>query len=246
MPGDLPIDPQKPLPRHVAIIMDGNGRWAQQHGYAARLQGHRAGVESVKAVLRACQELRIRYLTLFAFSTENWKRPKDEVDGLMRLLRDFLVENMGELVEKGVRLRAIGHLQDLPDPTRHALEEAIERSRQNMALDLILALSYGARQEIVDAARRIAEDVQRGLLRPSEITEQTIQARLYAPDVPDPDLLIRTSGELRVSNFLLWQISYAELYITPVLWPDFREPHFYEAVRAFQGRQRRFGNVGPA
>lgn len=238
------IDMSKPLPRHVAIIMDGNGRWARQHGYSARLQGHRAGAETVKAVLRACNELHIRYLTLFAFSTENWKRPAREVEGLMRLLREFLADNIGELMEKGIRLRAIGHLQDLPEATRAALEDAITRSQHNAKLDLILALSYGARQELVDAARRIAQDVLSGVLNPEEIDEHAIQQRLYAPDVPDPDLLIRTSGELRISNFLLWQISYSELYVTPILWPDFREADFYDAICAFQARQRRFGDVG--
>jgi len=237
------IDVNKPLPRHVAIIMDGNGRWARQHGYAARLQGHRAGAETVKAVLRACDALHIRYLTLFAFSSENWKRPAREVQGLMQLLRDFLIDNMAELVEKGIRLRAIGHLGDVPEATRAALDDAMARSLHNTTLDLILALSYGARQELADAARRIAEDVVRGALKPEDINEQTIQQRLYAPDVPDPDLLIRTSGELRISNFLLWQISYSELYVTPVLWPDFREADFYDAICAFQARQRRFGEV---
>ncbi len=238
------IDRQKPLPRHVAVIMDGNGRWARQHGYAARLQGHRAGADTVKAVLRACQQVQVRYLTLFAFSTENWKRPASEVNGLMRLLREFLSQNIDELMQKGIRLRAIGHLDDLPAETRRVLDDGIERSRGNTELDLILALSYGARQELVDAARRIAEDAVRGALNPADIDEQALQQRLYAPDVPDPDLMIRTSGELRISNFLLWQISYSELYVTPVLWPDFREADFYDAICAFQARQRRFGDTG--
>ncbi|NLF40753.1 di-trans,poly-cis-decaprenylcistransferase [bacterium] len=235
------IDTAKPVPRHVAIIMDGNGRWAQQHKLRSRLQGHEAGAESVRAALRACDALHVRYLTLFAFSYENWKRPKDETDGLMRLLSRFIEDNIGELMERGIRLRAIGRLDLMPADTRAVLDAAIARSRGNAKLDLVLALSYGARQELVDAARSIAAAVQEGGLSPAAITEQTIASRLYAPDVPDPDLLIRTSGEFRVSNFLLWQISYTELYVAPVLWPDFREEHFYDAVRDYQRRDRRYG-----
>jgi len=225
--------------------MDGNGRWAQQRGLMARLKGHEAGAESVRAVLRACDKLDVRYLTLFAFSTENWKRPKDEVDGLMRLLTRFLDDNERELLEKNIRLRTIGRIDDLPGHTRSALDRVMDRSRGNTKLDLILALSYGARQELVEAVRAIASRAQRGELEPATITEETFRSHLYAPDVPDPDLLVRTSGELRISNFLLWQISYSELYVTPVLWPDFREADLYDAVIAFQQRSRRFGDIQP-
>ena len=238
------IDRAKPIPRHIAIIMDGNGRWAKKQGLMARLKGHEAGSESVRAVLRACDKLDVRYLTLFAFSTENWKRPKDEVAGLMGLLRRFLDDNEAELLEKNIRLRAIGRIDDLPAATRASLDRSMDRSRNNTKLDLILALSYGARQEIVEGVQAIAARVQKGEIAPSAIDERTIRAHLYAPDIPDPDLLIRTSGEMRISNFLLWQISYAELYVTPVLWPDFKEADLYDAVLAFQQRVRRFGDVG--
>jgi undecaprenyl diphosphate synthase len=237
------IDRQKPVPRHVAIIMDGNGRWARAHRLEARLKGHEAGAEAVRAALRACAQTGIEYLTLYAFSTENWKRPADEVQGLMKLLQHFLRSNLHELHEQRVRLRAIGRLDMLPAETRAALEEGIAQTAGYTARQLILALSYGARQELADALRAIAAKVQRGELAPAQIDEQTIAAHLYAPDVPDPDLMIRTSGELRISNFLLWQLSYAELYVTPVLWPDFREADLYAALVAYQQRSRRFGDV---
>ena len=239
------IDRARPIPHHIAIIMDGNGRWAKQRGMIARLKGHEAGSESVRAVLRACDKLDVRYLTLFAFSTENWKRPKDEVDGLMYLLKRFLDENEAELIEKNIRLRTIGRIDDLPAATRASLDRSMDRSRTNTKLDLILALSYGSRQEIVAGVQAIATRVRAGEIEPAAITEETIRAHLFAPDVPDPDLLIRTSGEMRISNFLLWQISYAELYVTPVLWPDFKEADLYDAVVAYQQRSRRFGDVGP-
>jgi undecaprenyl diphosphate synthase len=239
------IDRTHPLPRHVAIIMDGNGRWAQQHRLRSRLQGHEAGAESVRAVLRAAEALRLRYVTLYAFSTENWKRPREEIDGLMRLLNRFIDDNIDELCEKGIRLRTIGHIDDLPERTRAVLRNAIARSEGNTARDLILALSYGSRQELCDCVTRIAAKVAAGTLTTAAISQETIAAHLDAPDVPDPELLIRTSGELRISNFLLWQIAYTELYITPVLWPDFREASFYDAILAFQARRRRFGDIAP-
>jgi undecaprenyl diphosphate synthase len=237
------IDRARPLPRHVAIIMDGNGRWARQHRLRTRLQGHEAGAESVRAVLRAAEAIALRYLTLYAFSTENWKRPREEVEGLMELLRRFIDDNVDELCEKGIRLRTIGQTEALPERTRAALQSAIERSRDNAQLDLVLALNYGGRQELCDSVRRIAAEVAAGRLAPEAIDAETIARHLDAPDVPDPDLLIRTSGELRVSNFLLWQIAYTEFYATPVLWPDFREETFYEAIVAYQSRARRFGDV---
>jgi len=237
------IDFDKPIPRHIAVIMDGNGRWAKKHGFAARLKGHEAGAETIRAVLRACDNIGVRYLTLFAFSTENWKRSEKEVAGLMKLLRDFLVKNTDELIEKGIRLRAIGQIHRLPPETREELDRSIERSKHNSKLDLILALSYGSRTEIVDCIRQIASIVKSGKLNPEDVSEETVKQNLYAPDVPDPELLIRTSGEFRISNFLLWQLSYSEIYVTPTLWPDFREDDFYEAITAFQNRTRRFGGT---
>ena len=231
----------KPVPKHVAVIMDGNGRWAKKQGLIARLKGHEAGAETIRAVLRACDEVGIRYLTLYAFSTENWKRSKSEVAGLMELLRRFLIKNTDELIEKGIRLRAIGQIDRLPTRTREELERSIEKSKHCNKLDLILALSYGSRREIVDCIRQIVSNVKSGKLNPEDITEETVKQNLYAPDVPDPELLIRTSGEMRISNFLLWQISYSEIYVTPTLWPDFRENDFYEAVADFQNRSRRYG-----
>ncbi len=235
------IDFDKPIPKHVAAIMDGNGRWAKKQGFVAKLKGHEAGAETIRAVLRACDKVGVRYLTLYAFSTENWKRSDAEVAGLMKLLREFLIKNTDELIEKGIRLRTIGQIEKLPEKTREELERSIEKSKHCNKLDLILALSYGSRAEIVDCVRQIASDVKSGKLNPEEITEDTIVKNLYAPDVPDPELMIRTSGEFRLSNFLLWQLSYSEIFVTPTLWPDFRENEFYAAIAAFQNRSRRFG-----
>ncbi len=235
------IDFDKPVPTHVAAIMDGNGRWAKKQGFVAKLKGHEAGAETIRAVLRACDNVGIRFLTLYAFSTENWKRSEAEVAGLMKLLRDFLIKNTDELIEKGIRLRAIGQIERLPDKTREELERSIEKSKHCKKLDLILALSYGSRTEIVDCIRQISSIVKSGELNPEDISEETVKQNLYAPDVPDPELLIRTSGEFRLSNFLLWQLSYSEIYVTPTLWPDFREDDFYEAIAEFQNRSRRFG-----
>ena len=228
------------IPRHVAIIMDGNGRWAKQR-LRPRLFGHRAGAESLRAVLRACRDHGVEYLTVYAFSTENWVRPQDEVSGLMSLLRTFLKKDEHELHENQVRLRVIGRIQDLPKAVRAELERVMAATKNYAKGHLILALSYGGRSELVDAVRTIAADVQAGRLDPAAIDEAAIAARLYLPDVPDPDLMIRTSGELRLSNFLLWQLSYAEFYFTETLWPDFREPHFAKALEEFARRQRRFG-----
>jgi undecaprenyl diphosphate synthase len=234
--------PQLQVPRHVAIIMDGNGRWAKQRGMP-RLRGHQAGAESVRAALRAARAAGVHYLTLYAFSAENWIRPAEEIDGLMLLLRRFLRSDEHELHENQVRLRIIGHLADLPNAVQIELARVMEATRDYRSGTLTLALSYGGRHEIVDATRRIAEDVAAGRLRPEAITADTIAANLYAPDIPDPDLMIRTSGEMRVSNFLLWQISYAEFYVTDTLWPDFREEHFNEALAEYRRRHRRFGDV---
>ncbi len=234
--------PAPKIPAHVAIIMDGNGRWAQQRGWP-RLRGHREGAESVRAILRACKKAGVKYLTLYAFSTENWVRPRTEVRGLMTLLRSFLRGQEKELHENKVRLRAIGHLQDLPGPVLQELERVMAATRHHEEGTLTLALSYGGRAELLDAVRGIAGDVRGGRLAPQDITEDTIRGHLYAPDIPDPDFMIRTSGEMRISNFLLWQLSYAELYVTPVLWPDFREGEFLKALEEYARRHRRFGDI---
>lgn len=229
-------------PRHVAIIMDGNGRWARERGLP-RIKGHEAGAESVNAALRACRDLGIPYLTLYAFSVENWIRPPDEVMGLMGLLRLYLRRRARELHENQVRLHAIGRLGDLPAEVRQELDRAIAETAKYTERHLILALSYGGRAEIVDAARALARRVRAGELDPEAIDERELARHLYAPDIPDPDLMIRTSGEIRLSNFLLWELSYAEFYFTDVLWPDFREQHLRAAVDEFARRHRRFGDV---
>ena len=228
------------LPRHVAIIMDGNGRWAERRGLD-RIEGHRAGIESVRAVVRAAHELGIPQLTLYAFSTENWSRPKDEVDALMGLLEHYLDAELAELDRNGIRLGAMGRLERLPPSVRAKLEHAICRTRQHREMRVMFALSYGGRTEIVDAARRIAREVEQGKLDPEQIDEKVFAAYLYAPELPDPDLLIRTGGESRVSNFLLWQIAYAEIHVTDVMWPDFRKNDLVEAILSYQNRERRYG-----
>jgi undecaprenyl diphosphate synthase len=229
-------------PCHVAVIMDGNGRWAAQRGLP-RIKGHEEGANSVRAVLEACGEEGVKYLTLYAFSVENWVRPKDEVRGLMRLLDSYLKSDEKVLHEKQIRLRVIGRLDDLPAALRKSLRRVCEETRAYDAGHLTVALSYGGRAELTDAARAIAREVRDGVLDPEAIDEATVASHLYAPDVPDPDLMIRTSGERRISNFLLWELSYAELYFTPVLWPDFRKEQFFEALRDYGARKRRFGGV---
>jgi undecaprenyl diphosphate synthase len=230
------------VPRHVAIIMDGNGRWAQQHKLP-RLSGHEAGRKSVKKVVQAAIAHGVRYLTLYAFSVENWQRPRDEVQGLMGLLRLVLREELAEMGKEGVRLRAMGRLQDLPEAVREELESAIEKTKANTKLDLILALSYGSRVEITEAVKTIAREVKSGQLDAETITEETISQHLYTRGLPDPDLLIRTSGEMRISNFMLWQISYVEIHVTPVLWPDFGQEEFAAALADYARRERRFGGI---
>lgn len=230
------------VPKHVAIIMDGNGRWAEAQGFE-RNAGHRAGIETVRNVLRAANDFGIRYLTLYAFSSENWDRPQDEVRELMRLLEYYLVEDIDEVMENDIRVRAMGRLDRLPPSVRTKVEEAIERTANNQAMTLVFALSYGGRTEIVDAARRLAKDAAAGDLDPDGIDEKVFRSYLYEPEVPDPDLLIRTGGEYRVSNFLLWQIAYTELYTSPLMWPDFRREHLAEAVLHYQSRERRFGKT---
>ena len=222
--------------------MDGNGRWAAERGWP-RLKGHEAGAESVREALRTCKKLGIDYLTLYAFSVENWVRPRAEINGLMRLLASFLRREEKELHDNEVRLRMIGRMDDLPAPVRKELLRVMDATRHYTGRSLVLALSYGGRAELVDAAKAIARGVKAGTIDPEKIDEATIAGHLYAPDIPDPDLMIRTSGELRLSNFLLWQLSYAEFYVTRVYWPDFREAHFREAIASYQGRHRRFGDI---
>lgn len=230
------------IPRHIAVIMDGNGRWARERGLP-RIEGHRRGSESVRACTAACLEAGVPYLTLYAFSKENWQRPADEVAALMVLLDRFLAERTAEIMERNIRLRAIGHLQDLPDKARRRLEDTIERSAGNTALTLTLALSYGARTEIADAARQLAREAKEGKLDPERIDEEAVAARLYTAGMPDPDLLVRTSGEMRISNFLLWQISYAEIVVTPKLWPDFAKEDLFAAMQEYARRHRRYGGI---
>jgi undecaprenyl diphosphate synthase len=230
------------LPTHVAIIMDGNGRWAKQRGMP-RVEGHRNGVESVRAIVRACGEVGVKYLTLYAFSVENWNRPKDEVDTLMKYLARFLKNEIGELNRSNVRLEAIGQIWRLPEAVQLQLEKTKAALAKNNGLTLVLALSYGGRTELVEATRAIAAKVKSGQLDPAEINERVISEHLYTRHSPDPDLMIRTSGEMRISNFLLWQISYAELVVTQTLWPDFRKAQFFEALEEYARRHRRFGAV---
>lgn len=231
------------IPRHVALIMDGNGRWARARNLP-RAAGHRAGARAAERLVRfAGERLGLRYLTLFAFSTENWNRPKEEVDYLMDLLREFIDEKLKEFVESGVRLRVAGEVDSLPESLRETVIRAIHETKGGENLDLTVALSYGARQELTRVCREIAADVAAGRLKGGEIGEETIRSRLYTADVPDPDLIIRTSGELRLSNFLLWQAAYAELYFTDVLWPDFTPAELVYAIASYQKRKRRFGGL---
>ncbi len=230
------------LPRHIAIIMDGNGRWAKQHG-KPRVFGHRNGVRAVRETTEAAAELGIPFLTLYAFSTENWNRPQKEVNALMWLLVETLHKEVETLMKNNIRLSAIGDIEKLPDSTRHALLEGIRTTQHNTRMTLILALNYSAKWEIVEAAKTLASQVQKGLLDPADINEQIFANALSTNDVPDPELLIRTSGENRISNFLLWQIAYTELYFTQEFWPDFRKNSLYEAIINFQHRERRFGKI---
>ncbi len=233
------LDPER-LPRHVAIIMDGNGRWAKNRGLS-RVLGHQKGADAVREVVEASRELGIPWLTLYAFSEENWKRSSFEVNTLMELLERFLKKELAGLLKHNIRLRSIGRISRLPDRTRAALQEAIDKTSHNTAMTLTLALSYGGRQEILDAAKAIALLVSSGSLSAQEIGEEMFSKHLYNSEAPDPDLLIRTGGEFRVSNFLLWQIAYTELYVTSVYWPDFHRAHYLEALRDYQRRERRFG-----
>jgi len=230
------------LPRHIAIIMDGNGRWAKEQGHD-RLFGHFHGVESVRNIVEGCAELGIEYLTLYAFSTENWDRPEYEVIGLMELLVNTIRDEVESLHKNNIKLHVIGDMNMLPDYARKELGEALEITKNNTGLNLIMALSYSSRWEMGEAARKLGRDVKTGRLDPETITEQTFEQYLCTRSFPDPELMIRTSGEYRISNFLLYQLAYAELFFTPVLWPDFRKENLYEAILDFQSRERRFGKT---
>lgn len=231
------------LPRHVAIIMDGNGRWAQKRKQP-RLFGHKAGAESVKNIVETCREIGIEYLTLYAFSSENWGRPAQEVTGLMAILKKYLESELPRMQKNDIRLMSIGDRQRLPDAVRNSLERGIEATSGNTKLTLNLALSYGSRDELVRAMRRISTLCVQGNITPDQITDQTIAENLDTCLLPDPDLLIRTGGEARLSNFLLWQLSYAEIYFTETMWPDFRKEVFLQALSDYQARERRFGRTG--
>ena len=230
------------LPRHVAIIMDGNGRWATRRGLP-RIAGHHAGRRAVREAVEGCSELGIEVLTLYTFSIENWHRPLAEVTGLMSFLRQVLMEERAALRENNVQLRVIGRLDDLPTDVREEVDRSVEELAGGTGLKLVLALSYGGRAELVDCVRRLHADLESGLLREEEIGEEAIEARLYTAGLPNPDLLIRTSGEVRLSNFLLWQMAYSEIYVTDLLWPDFRRRDLFRAISAYQKRDRRFGRV---
>lgn len=251
MPTMPPLDPQAvlglpraALPRHVAIIMDGNGRWARQRGLP-RIEGHRHGSEAVREIVTECARLGIECVTLYSFSLDNWKRPPDEVAGLMALYARYLAQERPTIMDNDIRLVQLGRREGLPPEVLRELDRTLQMSAANRGMTLCLALNYGARAELVDAFRHLARQVAEGRLQPDQVTEQTIAGALYTAGLPDPDLLIRTGGEMRVSDFLLWQISYAEFYVTPVLWPDFRREHLHEALRAYARRQRRYGDVVP-
>jgi undecaprenyl diphosphate synthase len=233
------LNPEK-VPQHIAIIMDGNGRWAKQKGMP-RVVGHHSGVKSVREVTEAAAQVGVRYLTLYAFSTENWNRPPAEVTALMSLLVETIKGEIRDLNKNGVRLLAIGNIEALPAPTYKALVDGIEQTKDNTRINLVLALNYSAKWEILHATKHLASQVAAGTLHPDDIDEAQFESALSTQGIPDPELLIRTSGEARISNFLLWQIAYAELYFTPVYWPDFGKKELYEAIHSFQNRERRFG-----
>jgi undecaprenyl diphosphate synthase len=237
----MPADPTI-LPRHVAIIMDGNGRWAQKRGLP-RIEGHRQGAQSVRKVVRAAREAGLRALTLYAFSAQNWRRPPEEVGALMQLLRDFLIEERAEIMDNGIRLTAIGNVDNLPDFVRDPLDALMRDSAANRSMTLCLALSYGGRESIVSTTRALCELAARGALKPEDLTEDSFSGMMQTGGMPQLDLLVRTSGEVRLSNFLLWEAAYAELYFTETLWPEFGKDEFLRALESFGGRERRFGRT---
>jgi undecaprenyl diphosphate synthase len=235
------IDPGK-IPQHIAVIMDGNGRWAKKKNMP-RVMGHRAGVEAVRNIVKASSNIGVKYLTLYTFSTENWKRPSDEVNALMSLLVEYLKKEIEELHQNNVIVNTIGDINALPGMCRDELKNAYEKTRNNTGLRLNLALNYGGRDEIKNAVQKIAKQVKDGTVSIEEISEETISANLYTSSIPDPDIVIRPSGEYRISNFLIWQIAYSELWFTELYWPDFKPYHLYKAILDFQNRDRRFGNI---
>jgi undecaprenyl diphosphate synthase len=230
------------IPSHIAVIMDGNGRWAGQRNLP-RIMGHKEGAKSVRIITEACAEIGVRYLTLYAFSTENWKRPEAEINFLMSLLHDFLVKEEKTIIKNKIRFRVIGGISRLPKKVRDKIKHLENRSKKHKGLNMIIALNYGSRDEITGAVKKIASAVKKGALKINDITEKTITESLYTKGVPDPDLLIRTSGEMRISNFLLWQLAYSEIYITDILWPDFRKKELLDAISDYQKRDRRFGGL---
>lgn len=238
---DISLDAER-MPVHVAIIMDGNGRWANSRG-KSRLSGHNQGYRTLKQIVYASQVLGIRYLTVYGFSTENWRRPMDEVGGLMRLMLKAMRSEIEELIAHNIRVRVVGRLEYLPQDLRLEFERAMDRTSSCSSLTFTIAINYGGRAEVVDAVRRITQQVKDGLIDPDTVNEQTISANLYAPDIPDPDLLIRTAGEWRLSNFLLWETAYSELFVTPICWPDFDKTQLINAIFSYQQRVRKFGAV---
>jgi undecaprenyl diphosphate synthase len=237
----MSIDPKK-IPQHVAVIMDGNGRWAKKRAIN-RIRGHEEGTESARVIVRTSREIGVSWLTLYAFSEENWKRPSLEINALMGILKRFLKSELEEMQENGIRFQTIGRIDKLPKDVQELVRKTVEKTSQNKGMVLCLALSYGARQEISDAVRKISKSIESGDMTSEDITDELISNSLYTNGIPDPDLLIRTSGEYRISNFLLWQIAYTEIYITPVLWPDFRKEEYLLAIEEFQKRERRFGAI---
>lgn len=239
---DISLDPER-MPRHVAIVMDGNGRWAQERN-KPRLYGHRVGAESVREIVQTSRELNINVLTLYAFSSENWKRPRSEVSGLMSILKTFLVSELSKMLKNDIRLSCIGEIEKLPEDVQEILRNTISKTVHNKKMILNLALSYGAKDEMTRAVRLLAGKCKDGIIKPGEIDASMISDHLYTTGLPDPDLLIRTGGEARLSNFLLWQASYAELYFTETMWPDFRKDVFLKALLDYQNRERRYGKTG--
>jgi undecaprenyl diphosphate synthase len=240
--GDLDQVPIERRPRHIAVIMDGNGRWAERQGLP-RIEGHRRGVASVRRTTEECARLNLEQLTLYCLSSENWKRPQAELDFLMHLLEQYMIEERTTIMDHDIRVSIIGRREGIPEHVQREMDKTIDMTRPNSGMRLCLAINYGARAELVDAVRRIARDVQQGKLTAEEVTEATLDGHLYTAGMPDPDLLIRTAGEMRVSNFLLWQISYAEIWVTEACWPEFDEGHLYQAIRDFAARDRRFGGL---
>ncbi len=239
---DLDQVPIEKRPRHIAVIMDGNGRWAERQGLP-RIEGHRRGVASVRRTTEECARLNLEQLTLYCLSSENWKRPQPELDFLMHLLEQYMIEERTTIMDHGIRVSIIGRREGIPEQVQREMDKTIDMTRHNSGMRLCLAINYGARAELVDAVRGIAREVEQGKLAPDQVTEKTLDGHLYTAGMPDPDLLIRTAGEMRVSNFLLWQISYAEIWVTQACWPEFDERHLHQAIREFAARDRRFGGL---